>query len=377
MIAGTGLSRTGFSIVYALATVCSALVVVVIGSMFDRRGAGLTWLLVAGGLAAGGLLMSVATGAAVAIAGLALLRAFGQGSFPLVATLLVARTFEAWRGRAMSVAAMGVKLGAAILPPVAAVMIAAVGWRASLQITALAIACLILPLALVVRRVTGAHERRRPNESRAVRLEPRRALAAASARARRFPWLDGGAILLIGIGGAPLVATGAVFHATSLLAASGLGIGGSAAALSAMALGGIGGAIVGGVIVDRLGVRVSLVAMNLVLAAGACLLLVAAPIGGYAGFVLLGVATGTNSTVSGAAWGHTFGVERLGELQGVGEATRIGAAALGPLPLALALSLTGSYGAGLAALAALAATCAALGLRMPAAQRATPAPAAA
>jgi hypothetical protein len=64
-------------------------------------------------------------------------------------------------------------------------------------------------------------------------------------------------------------------------------------------------------------------------------------------------------------WARTFGVGRLGELQGVGESARIGAAALGPLPLALALSVTGTYGAGLALLAVLALGCAAAGLRLP------------
>jgi MFS family permease len=116
MIAGTGLSRTGFSLVYALATVCSACMVLYVGGLFDRRGPAVTWATVACGLAAGGLLMSVATGPAVAIVGLAMLRAFGQGSFPLVSSLLVAGTFDAWRGRALSVAHLGSTLAARRCP---------------------------------------------------------------------------------------------------------------------------------------------------------------------------------------------------------------------------------------------------------------------
>lgn len=38
MIVGTGLSRTGFSVVYAVATIASAVMVVVIGTLFERRG---------------------------------------------------------------------------------------------------------------------------------------------------------------------------------------------------------------------------------------------------------------------------------------------------------------------------------------------------
>jgi hypothetical protein len=105
----------------------------------------------------------------------------------------------------------------------------------------------------------------------------------------------------------------------------------------------------------------SVIGMNALLAVAVGLLLVASPQGAYAAFAVLGVASGLNRTGVGAAWGHTYGVERLGELQGVGEAARIGAAAFGPLPLAVALSLTGGYAAGLLAMLAVAALCALLG----------------
>jgi MFS family permease len=362
MIAGTGLSRSAFSLVYGIATSCSAAMVLAVGQLFDRRGPAATWALVSCGLAAGGLLMSVATGPGIAVIALALLRAFGQGSFPLVGTLLVAGTFDAWRGRALAVAQLGNTLAAAALPVVAAALIATFGWRAGLQITAAAVLVVIGPLALVVRRVVGprpraARPRRRP--------DARRILRGARARARRFPWRDGGTVLLVTLSAAPLVTTGAVFHATSLLGAGGMSLGEAAGALSVLAVTGAAGAIVGGTVVDRLGVRASLLLMNLLLAAGTLLLLIPTVAGGFAGFAVLGLAGGVNGTGSGAAWARTFGVARLGELQGVGESARIGAAALGPLPLAVALATTGSYATGLLILAALALACAATGLRLP------------
>jgi MFS family permease len=374
MIAGTGLSRTGFSLVYGIATLCSALMVVAIGTFFDRRGPALTWLVVACGLAAGGVLMSVAVGAAVAIVGLALLRAFGQGSFPLLGTLLVTGTFDAWRGRALSVATMGVTLAAAALPPIAAALIAAYGWRTALQLTAAVVLCLIAPLALAVRRVVG-RQARRPARRSETGYGPRGRLAAAAAQTGRFPWRDGGARLLLTIAAAPLVSTAAVFHATSLLSRSGLDAGAAAAALSVTAFAGAGGALTGGGLVDRAGVRASVVGMNIVLAGGVVLLLVPRPMGAYAGFALVGIASGLNGTAGGAAWAHTYGVERLGELQGVGHGGRIAGAALGPLPLALALGLSGSYAPGLVALGALAVGCALLGLGIPGRERLEPAPA--
>jgi MFS family permease len=362
MIMGTGLSRTAFSVVYALATICSAFMVLFVGGLFDRRGPAVTWVSVACGLAAGGLLMSLATGPAIAIVGLAMLRAFGQGSFPLVSTLLVAGTFDAWRGRALSVAQLGSTLAAAALPAVAAALIATLGWRAGLQLTAAAVIGVIAPVAVLVRLVLGP---RVPTKRSRRRLHPKPLVQSARERWRRFPWRDGGLVLLVTLSAAPLVSTAAVFHATSLLAASGLGGGEAAAALSVLAISGAAGAIAGGAVVDRLGVRVSLVLMNLLLAAGVGLLMVPSATWGFAGFAVLGLASGVNSAGSGAAWARTFGVGRLGELQSVGASARIGAAAVGPLPLAFALSLTGAYAAGLALLAMLALGCAAAGARLP------------
>jgi MFS family permease len=356
MIAGTGLSRTGFSIVYAGATVFSAAMVLAVGAAFDRRGAAVTWAAVALGLAAGSLLMSFATGALVALVALGLLRAFGQGLFPLVATLLVARTFSGWRGRALAVSHLGATLAAAALPPLAAGLLAAFGWRTSLQITAAIVLVAVLPLALPVAWASPAA----PPARRAPRLRLRRIrpIGGLTARARRFPWREGGGVLLAVLSAAPLISTGAVFHATSLLGASGVSLAGVAAALSVMALGGAAGAVLGGTLVDRAGVRTSLVTMSALLVLGVGLLMIVVPAAALAAFAVLGVAGGVNATGSGTAWARTFGVKRLGELQGVAEAGRIAAAALGPLPLAVALQLTGTYAVGLLALGALAAACA-------------------
>jgi len=359
MIAGTGLSRTGFSVVYAGATVFSAAMVLAVGAAFDRRGAAPTWAAVALGLAAGSLLMSFATGALVALVALGLLRAFGQGSFPLVATLLVARTFSGWRGRALAVSHLGATLAAAALPPLAAGLLAAFGWRTSLQVTAAVVLVAVLPLALAVAWASPGAAPSRP-ATRPRRLRPGAALAA---RVRRFPWRDGGGVLLAVLCAAPLISTAAVFHATSLLGASGVSLAGAAGALSVMALGGAAGAVLGGTLVDRAGVRASLVAMSALLVLGVGLLMIAVPAAGIAAFAVLGVAGGVNGTGSGAAWARTFGTERLGELQGVAEAGRIAAAALGPLPLAVAHQLTGAYTAGLLALGALALACAVAGAR--------------
>jgi MFS family permease len=366
MLKGTGLSRASFAALYAVATVCSAVGALNIGALFDRRGAATTWIVAACGLAAGSVVMSVATGSLVAVIGLAMLRAFGQGAFTLVGTLMVTRTFDAWRGRALSIAYLGNTLAAALLPPLAAAMIVAVGWRDGLRLTAAVTLVVIAPAAWLVWLTLGRSERRHRGDILwRQRYSPVRLAIAASARARRFPWRGGGGVLLVTMTAVPLAYTAIVFHATALVARDGLGLASAAAVLSVMAVASAVGAVLGGALVDRLGVRASVLAMNVLLAIGAGLVMIPAEASAFAGFGVVGVAYGVSNTGSGAAWAHTYGSHDLGELQGLGSAARTGTSALGPLVLAAGVALTGGYVAGLTVMviAALASTLLALALR--------------
>ena len=56
-----------------------------------------------------------------------------------------------------------------------------------------------------------------------------------------------------------------------------------------------------------------------------------------------GVLTGTNMTLFGFMWAHYFGRKHLGSIQGIGQASGVIGASLGPLPLGIAFDLYGSY----------------------------------
>ena len=114
----------------------------------DRRGIAPVWAFVALGLSAGCLTLSFASSAALVFVALCLMRGFGQGSFPLLGTVLVASSFEAARGRALGFASQGITLATAILPAVCVALIAAFGWRSTLQIAAAILALIVLPLPL-------------------------------------------------------------------------------------------------------------------------------------------------------------------------------------------------------------------------------------
>jgi hypothetical protein len=68
---------------------------------------------------------------------------------------------------------------------------------------------------------------------------------------------------------------------------------------------------------------------------------------------VLGVSGGIQQLVSGVTWAHYYGRRGLGRVQGAAATVTITGAAIGPLPLAVMQSLTGSYTSGLALLATL------------------------
>jgi MFS family permease len=271
MISDTGLSRTAFTAIYGAATLSSAALVLWIGRTVDRRGLGFGWLIVAAGLALGCVVASFAAGALVTLIALAMLRAFGQGSFPLLGTLLIAGRLRRWRARGLAVSHLGSTLAAAALPALALVLIETFGWRDTYRLVAVTVAVLIAPLALVVAHLA-------PRSSTSSATSPRNGSTAFKA----FPWRDGGGALLVILAAPPLVSTAIVFHATSLFAQRGLPLHAAAAGLAVLALAGAAGALIAGILVDRFGPRLTLAGKSLLLLAAASVMLAPSDLAAYA-----------------------------------------------------------------------------------------------
>jgi MFS family permease len=354
MLRGTGLSRTVFSVLYALATVVSATVSIALGRATETLGLRLIWLTVAAGLACACVVASVASGIILAFAALALLRAFGQGSFPLLGTLVVNYWFSARRGAAMAAASFGITAATISLPPLVAILIDIVGWRSSYRILAALTLLVVLPLGLLIRRPATTHAAGSAPALPVTDL-PMPSAARRSRRLRIAVPRREAALLLAVFAAPPLVMTALTFHAVSLLGGRGLAAPAAAAALSGFGVASAIATLAGGTIVDRLSTRTLLVTMSTVLLVGTLSLLSSAVALAYAGFAIVGFAGGLFGVTSGIAWARTYGTARLGRLQGVSFAAQIAAAAAGPLPLALSLQATGSYRAGLIFLVAVAA----------------------
>ncbi|MBU2697654.1 MFS transporter [Pimelobacter sp. 30-1] len=355
-IAGTGLTRTCFSGLYAAGTVVSAAAMMVLGRLVDQRGLRVAWLVVAAALAAACGLASIATGAVLAFLALALLRTSGQGSFTLVGTLLVARSFERRRGQAVAAANLGLTVASVGLPPLVAFLIVTTDWRTAYQILAIVMLVVVLPLGLLVR---PAPPRRPSTPENSARDAPEPSFPAPVRRTRRglpdLPTAIATRLLLV-LAAPPLIGTAVIFHAVSILDQRGIGYLAAGGVIGVLGATSALGVVVAGALVDQLRTRTALLLLSSTILAGTLVLLVPVALAAYVSFAVLGLGMGSVGVVNGTVWARTFGTGQLGRVQGMAQSSMITAAALAPLIPALSLSLTGTHQPGIVLLAVTAGT---------------------
>ncbi|SDM22905.1 Predicted arabinose efflux permease, MFS family [Geoalkalibacter ferrihydriticus] len=155
-----GLTNASFGGLYSAATLGGALTLMWVGQLIDRYDLKLFSALVAFGIAAAALLMSASTSVWMLFIALFGLRLFGQGLANHTAQTTMARYFFAIRGKALSVSALGLPLGEAILPSLGAFCIAYLGWRGSWLAIGVLVLVVLVPLLQVLLKSLETHPAR-------------------------------------------------------------------------------------------------------------------------------------------------------------------------------------------------------------------------
>lgn len=361
IIAGTGLTRLGVSILYAIATGLSAACAVLAGRLADSHGPRPMILGAAAGLGVACAVMSAAAGPASAFLGFAGLRALGQGALPVGVAILVANWFVKTRGRAMAVVGLGYAASSAVLPPVARWLIDAAGWRVAWLVLGSLVWVLVLPAVALTARNRPEELGWGPDGAREPPgREPASGVGDRRAGRTRSPVLTTAAFWMLAVSLAvpALVLTALFFHQTALFAERGLSAAVAAAAFVPYAVASVPATLLAGVVVDRLGLRALLVGnLGVLSMAVASLVVIGSPISAAAYAAVLGISGGVQPVAVGVTWAHYYGRHGLGRIQGPAAMVIAAGAALGPLPLAIAHGLTGGYGGGLVLLVVLTVGC--------------------
>jgi MFS family permease len=356
MQAETGWGRTSLSLAFSLYVLLYSALGAASGWCTDRIGPRL--VVIAGALLlSGGLLMTSRVEALWQLyLSLGLVAGLGMSAIYVPCSATVVRWFVRRRGFALGLALSGLSFGNLLVPPLAAMLLASYGWRASFMALAVVGGMLIALCASLLARDPerlGLHaDGVAPHATvacgaAASAAEPVWTLATAR-RTGAFWLLTAVYTLTFLVVFLPMV------HVVPLALDLGVPPVRAALVLSLIGAGSLGGRLLSGVVSDRLGRRLTLgtvlsteaLAFLGFLASTSVSLL-------YPSALLFGFAYGGTATLFPAIVGDFYGRLAVGAILGFAWAIAASAAAFGPLIAGYLYDVTGSYDSAFALSAAL------------------------
>jgi len=327
-----GLSHTAWGTIYMIGTLGSALLLPWTGKLLDRLDLRIYTGAVCALLIAACAFMAVVSGPVMLVVAIFLLRQSGQGLASHVAITSMARYFDAGRGRAIALATLGFAFGEAILPFLAVLAIASIGWRWTYAGIAVVLGVALLPA--IAWLLIGHTDRHRAYLSRLAGPQ-------TDSDAHSQSWSRGQVLrdvrfylLLPGILAPSLILTAMFFHHLNLADAKGWSHEWITGSYGIYAMAVIAAALISGRLVDRFGAARLLPFMLLPLIVAMTLVAwMSNPWSAWPYLILAGVNTGMALTTTSALWAELYGVANLGAIKSMATALSVFASALGPISM--------------------------------------------
>jgi MFS family permease len=329
-----GISRSGLTAAYLIATLAAAPTGIWIGRQIDHRRTSFMIRAVSIGLAAALLVSAAAPVLVILVLGVFGLRAFGQSGLTLTSTTFVARAISERRGAALGALSAFGGFAIALTPLVASRMIPHIGWRSTWVVLAVTVA----GVGWAVSRTSSANATapaELPRDPANTPLQP-----VKLTREQRWGFL----VVAAGFGTTAAISTALVFHQIAVLGERGLTSTQAATNFLPQSLAAASTAIVVGRLVDRLPGRV-VVPANMIMLTLAMLSL--GLVGSATTAIVFGIALGVAAAATGASEGallaRWLGTDQLGSIRGRLMAVVVTASAVGPLAFSLLTNAVGSF----------------------------------
>lgn len=320
-----GLSDGDWGILYTAATLGSAAILVQAGRLADSVALRPLLLGTVALYAAALVLMALAPSALWLGLGVLGLRFCGQGMMSHLAMTATARWFRANRGRAVAIAVLGFPAGEALLPPVAVLLIGAVGWRDGWLLAAGTLLCVVLPVLLLLLARGGRVPQGEGGHESAAGMDGRHWTRRRVLSHWAF-WA-----LMPGVLAPSFIGTVAFFHQVHVSEVRGWDLATMATGYPVYAALSVITSLAAGRVVDRYGVlRLLPVALLPLAAAISCLTL---PGGEWVWLLTLmgiGVSQGVVVTLLGALWPALYGTDHIGGVKALTTSAMVVSTAIGP-----------------------------------------------
>lgn len=332
------LSDGEFGLGYSIATLASGATLIWLGKRIDDVPLPRYSALVCLGLAVASLLMALAPVVPILFLGFYGLRLAGQGLMTHTSVTSMARYFDRDRGKAISVASLGLPIGGVLLPIVAVAAIAAIGWRETWGVVAVLLILCFLP---GLRWLLRGHDRMRPVEGADASGPGSEGMPARRQWTRPQVVRDPRFYLIVlGVIASPAILTGTIFHQARLATEKGWDLALLAAGFGGLSVAHIAFSILTGPLVDRFGAtRVMPWTLPPLTVALATLGLSADPAAAIVYLALAGVNMGAQVATTGAMWAELYGVRHVGAIRALVTAVMMFSTALAPVGMGWLIDL--------------------------------------
>ncbi len=318
-----GLSHGDWGGIYALGTLCSAVVMVWAGVLTDRfrvRSLGPFVLVL---LAFACVFMATNSALWLLPAVIFTLRFTGQGMTSHIAVVAMARWFTTTRGRALSVATLGFTVGESVLPLLFVFLLTLYDWRI------LWLACGVVALLAIPLLIGLLQQERTPQSmaksSQSVGMLGRNWTREQTVRHWLF-WAMVPTLL-----GPAAFGTALMFHQVHFSEIKGLSHMTFVAMFPVYTGVTTAAMIVSGWALDRFGTPRIIPFMHLpAIAAFVVFALASGPTGLFVGFILFGLTSGAHSTLPNAFWAEFYGAAHIGSIKALTTAVMVLGSAIGP-----------------------------------------------
>jgi len=326
------LSHGDVGLFFSAATLLAGGLMAWIGRKIDDVDLRLFTVLVCLGLIAGSFTLSFAPNVGVLFFAFFLLRLSGQGLMVHASYTSMARYFEKERGKAMSVASMGMSLAQTSFPYIAFTMVAALGWRDAWFTNGIFLIIVLIPLTMWL--LVGHGDRHKK-----FLTETEEGLETAVAQTgtdkgwvRRVMLRDPRYFMIMPLSvSMPFIMTGLIFHRQFLTDAKGWPDSALPEAFIAFAGCSFVSTMVMGNLVDKYGVYPFMPAHHILVLLGlSCIVLFDSHIAAYFYMGLAGFGLGAGVPVGGSMWPAMFGARHIGTVRAVNSSVFMIASALAP-----------------------------------------------
>ena len=367
-IADLQISSTLVSTLYLFGSLTAAGLMILIGRSLDHFGPRKMLVFSVLFLGLGALWLSQVSTPWQLFLGFAIMRTMGQGALSLIPSTMVSIWFVRKRAMALAFMALGGAVASGIYPFFGATLIEEFGWRnAWVAIAITGWVLLILP-AIIFVRTSPESIGLLPDGDPSISPETVQKNRAEnkSSQSTEYSWTVKQATrsrtlwLLIFAGSAQsLVGTGVAFQQVSIMTSKDLSIAAAAGVFGIMAPSAIAGQFISGYLANRIAVRYLIATGQIGLVISMIILLQTTELWhAYAFGAVMGTNQGFLQNLSQVVWPSYFGRKHLGSIRGISNFGMMTAAAIGPLPLALSIDLSGTYTLGIIGYMALPPLCA-------------------